>query len=227
MEQMGTVPTVPAVSAVPSETAPTVPETGEPQSEEPEPQETEPAETRPHQQLWEDMNAYNEAIYASGQTGLSNETAYEVPSFTLADYGLDSEIFGVISIPKLNIDMPIYLGAGYQHMADGTAHLSQTSLPIGGENTNCVIAGHRGWRGATFFLYLTDLQVGDEVFVTNLWETLAYRVVKTQIIDPNDVDAILIQDDRELLTLLTCYRVSSGEKLRYLVICERTFEEVP
>jgi sortase A len=117
--------------------------------------------------------------------------------------------------------MPIYLGASYQHMADGAAHLSQTSLPIGGENTNCVIAGHRGWRGATYFLYLTDLRVGDEVFVTNLWETLSYRVMKTQIIDPNDIDAILIQDGKELMTLLTCYRLPSGAKLRYLVYCER------
>ena len=184
-------------------------------------------ETCPYQQLWEDMNVYNAAICASEQTGLSDETAYEVPSFTLADYGLDSEIFGVISIPKLSVEMPIYLGASYQHMADGAAHLTQTSLPIGGSNTNCVIAGHRGWRGAAFFLHITELEVGDEVFVTNLWETLSYRVVEIQIIDPNDIDAILIQEGRELLTLLTCYRVASGEKLRYLVFCERIYEEVP
>lgn len=140
---------------------------------------------------------------------------------------LVSEIFGVISIPSLDIEMPVYLGASYQHMAGGAAHLTQTSLPIGGSNTNCVIAGHRGWRGASFFLYLTDLKEGDEVLVTNLWENLRYRVVEIQIIDPKDIDAILIQEGRELLTLLTCYRVASGEKLRYLVFCERTFEEVP
>jgi sortase A len=173
------------------------------------------------------MNAYNTAIYTSGQADLSDETAYELPSFSLADYGLDSEILGVISIPSLDIEMPIYLGASYQHMADGAAHLTQTSLPIGGSDTNCVIAGHRGWRGASYFLYLTDLKEGDEVFITNLWETLRYRVVEIQIIDPKDIDAILIQEGKELLTLLTCYRVASGEKLRYLVICERTFEEVP
>ena len=173
------------------------------------------------------MNIYNSSIYDMGQAELTDETAYEVPSFILADYGLDSEIFGVISIPSLDIEMPIYLGASYQHMADGAAHLTQTSLPIGGENTNCVIAGHRGWHGASYFLTITDLKLGDEVFVTNLWETLRYRVVEIQIIDPKDISAILIQDGRELLTLLTCYRVASGEKLRYLVICERTFEEVP
>ncbi len=216
-----------AVSIVPSVTAPTVQKPSEPQSDVTAPQETEPVETRLYQQLWEDMNAYNAAIYEAGQTGLSDETAYEVPSFTLADYGLDSEIFGVITIPSLDIEMPIYLGAGYQHMVDGAAHMSQTSLPIGGDNTNCVIAGHRGWRGAAFFLHITELEVGDEVFITNLWETLSYRVVEIQIIDPNDIDAILIQEGRELLTLLTCYRVASGAKLRYLVVCERIYEEVP
>ena len=222
-EWVEAVPTTPVVSDMPSVTAPTVPEPSDPRSGE---QETEPVETRPYQELWEDMNAYNAAIYESGQSELSDKPSYEIPSFTLDDYGLDSEIFGVITIPSLDIEMPIYLGASYQHMADGAAHLTQTSLPIGGSNTNCVIAGHRGWRGAAFFLHITELEVGDEVFVTNLWEILRYRVVEIQIIDPKDIDAILIQDGRELLTLLTCYRVSSGEKLRYLVICERTFEEV-
>jgi sortase A len=235
LEQMGTLPTVPAappgtaatVPVGPPVITPTVPEPSEPQSGETAPQETEPAENRPYQQLWKDMNSYNQFIYEAEQAGLSDEAAYEASSFILADYGLDSEIFGVISIPPLDIEMPIYLGASYQHMADGAAHLTQTSLPIGGSNTNCVIAGHRGWRGASYFLTITDLKEGDEVLVTNLWETLRYRVVEIQIIDPNDIDAILIQEGRELLTLLTCYRVASGEKLRYLVICERTFEEVP
>jgi len=227
LERVEMAATESAVSIVPSVTAPTVQKPSEPQSDVTAPQETEPIETRPYRQLWEDMNAYNAAIYEAGQTGLSDETAYEVPSFTLADYGLDREIFGVISIPSLDIEMPIYLGASYQHMADGAAHMTQTSLPIGGSNTNCVIAGHRGWRGASYFLYLTDLKVGDEVLVTNLWETLRYRVVEIQIIDPKDIDAILIQEGRELLTLLTCYRVASGEKLRYLVFCERIYEEVP
>lgn len=216
------------------ETVPTAPVVTVPVSREPDDilpaetvhQEKVPAETRPYQQLWENMTKYNEAIYEAGQAGLSDESAYEDPSFILADYGLGNEIFGVISIPKLELEMPIYLGASYQHMADGTAHLSQTSLPLGGDNTNCVIAGHRGWRGASYFLYITNLKEGDEVLVTNLWETLRYRVVEIQIIDPNDIDAILIQDGRELLTLLTCHPVASGGKQRYLVFCERTYEEV-
>ena len=59
----------------------------------------------------------------------------------------------------------------------------------------------------------------------NLWETLAYQVVDTRIIDPNDVEAIHIQENRELLTLLTCHPPASGGKQRYLVFCERVYEK--
>ena len=186
-----------------------------------------PTETQPIQypELLEDMIAYNESIYENGQEGLSSKFSYQQPSFILADYGLDSEVFGVISIPRLEIELPIYLGATYQHMNDGTAHLSQTSLPIGGSNTNCVIAGHRGWNGASYFLNITELEPGDEVTITNLWETLTYEVTGTEIIEPNDVGKILIQPGKDMLTLLTCHPYASGGRQRYLVICERIHYE--
>ena len=188
---------------------------------------TEPEETEPRQylELWEEMTAYNESIYAQGQTGLANSYAYEVPSFILKDYGLEDEIFGVISIPKLELEMPIFLGASYQNMADGAAVLSQTSIPIGGRNTNAVIAGHRGWGGASYFRYITDLEVGDEVIITNLWETMTYTVSGVRIIDPSSVDDILIHDGKDMITLLTCHPYASGGKQRYLVFCERRMEE--
>ena len=182
---------------------------------------TESEETRDYPELWADMVCYNEAIYTQGQAGLSCEYDYQKPSFRLSDYGIGDEVFGVISIPAMELEMPIFLGATEQHMADGAAHLSQTSLPIGGENTNCVIAGHRGYNGASYFRYIDKLKVGDMVSITNLWETLTYRVSEIKIIDPHDVTEILIQPGRELLTLLTCHPYASGGKQRYVVFCER------
>ena len=182
---------------------------------------TKPEETRDYPELWADMVRYNETIYTQGQTGLSCEYDYQKPSFTLTQYGLADEVFGVISIPAMELEMPIFLGATEQHMADGAAHLSQTSLPIGGENTNSVIAGHRGYNGASYFRYIDKLKVGDMVSITNLWETLTYRVCDIKIIDPHDVTEILIQPGRELLTLLTCHPYASGGRQRYVVYCER------
>lgn len=182
---------------------------------------TESEETRDYPELWADMVRYNEAIYTQGQAGLSCEYDYQKPSFTLTQYGLADEVFGVISIPAMELEMPIFLGATEQHMAEGAAHLSQTSLPIGGTNTNSVIAGHRGYNGASYFRYIDKLKVGDAVYITNLWERLTYRVCEIKIIDPHDVTEILIQPGRELLTLLTCHPYASGGRQRYVVYCER------
>ena len=204
------------------ETIPTKPEAEATEPTEP----TEPIATEPvlYPELLSAMQSYNQQIWEEKQAGLCDPWSYEQPSFTLGDYGLEDEVFGVITIPRLQLEMPIYLGATYKHMADGAAHLSQTSLPIGGENTNCVIAGHRGWGGASYFRYITELEAGDEVIITNLWGELRYTVVETKIIDPNDVEEILIQQDRELLTLLTCHPYASGGKYRYVVYCERNQE---
>ena len=188
------------------------------------PEETPELFPEEHSVLWLAMREYNDRIWREKQTGLCDPWAYEQPSFVLGDYGLNNEVFGVISIPALELEMPLYLGATQQHMADGAAHLSQTSLPIGGKNTNCVIAGHRGYSGAAYFRYVTELQTGDEVIITNLWETLTYKVTWTQIIMPNDVKSILIQEGRDMITLLTCHPYASGGKQRFLVFCERDAE---
>lgn len=67
----------------------------------------EPQMPLEHTQLWLDMKAYNEAIFREGQKGLADPSAYEDVCFRLSDYGLDSEVFGVLSIPKLNLQMPM------------------------------------------------------------------------------------------------------------------------
>ena len=183
---------------------------------------TEPIEEiRDHPELWEAMVSYNESIYADGQSGMVNLQSFEVPAFTLQDYGLEDEVFGVISIPAIELSMPIYLGASRENMAIGAALMTETSLPIGTPNSNAVICGHRGWNGASYFLHIDKIQIGDIVTITNLWEELQYEVVSTKIITPYDLDAVKIQEGKEMITLLSCHPVASGGKQRYLVFCER------
>lgn len=182
---------------------------------------TEPEEPRPYLELWESITTYNQRIYIDGQSTLSEAGAYQAALFNLTDYGLPDETFGVISIPKLDLEMPLYLGATDENMTKGAAVLSGTSVPIGGSNTNAVIAGHRGWGGAAYFRYITELSIGDEVVITNLWEHLRYRVVGTKIIEPHEIENILIQPERDIVTLLTCHPYASGGKQRYLVYCQR------
>ena len=173
-------------------------------------------------ELLADLQTYNQRIYVEKQSGLVDLESCEEPAADLTAYGIDDEIIGVLEIPAMELTMPIYLGASDDHLAAGAAVLGNTSAPIGGVNTNCVIAGHRGWKGADFFRHIDRLQVDDTVTLTNLWETLTYTVVDIQIIQPHEVEKIKIQQGRDLLTLLTCHPYASGGKQRYVVYCEKT-----
>ena len=107
--------------------------------------------------LWEDIQQYNRRLFQSRQEGINGLESLEEACFRLSDYGITGEVFGVLSIPALDLEMPVYLGASSQNMALGAAQLGQTSVPVGGKNTNTVIAGHRGWNGADYFRYITEL----------------------------------------------------------------------
>ena len=168
------------------------------------------------------LQAYNQRIYNEKQSGLVDLEACETPAADLTAYGIEDEIIGVLEIPAMELTMPVYLGASDAHLAAGAAVLGNTSAPIGGDNTNSVIAGHRGWRGADYFRHIDRLQAGDTVTLTNLWETLTYTVADIRIIQPHEVDKIKIQQGRDLLTLLTCHPYASGGRERYVVYCERT-----
>lgn len=181
-------------------------------------------ERKPEQQYPELLAAlqeYNRQLYAEKQSRLIDLEACEEPAADLTAYGIEDEIIGVLEIPAMELTMPVYLGASDAHLAAGAAVLGNTSAPIGGNSTNCVIAGHRGWRGADYFRHIDRLAVGDTVTLINLWETLTYTVADIQIIQPHEVDKIKIQQDRDLLTLLTCHPYASGGKQRYVVCCKR------
>lgn len=173
----------------------------------------------PYAELREAMTEYNKQLYLSGQSGLIDQLSYEKPDFLLSDYGIDSDILGYISIPAIDVELPIYNGASEENMAKGATYLANTSLPVGGKNTNCVIAAHSRHKGIYLFKRITELKTGDEIYITNLWETLVYKVTETKIIDPSDSRNIYIQPGRSLITLSTCHPFPNLYQ-RYLVYAE-------
>ena len=173
-------------------------------------------------ELLEALQEYNRQLYTEKQCNLTDIEACETPAADLTAYGIEDEIIGVLEIPAMELTMPVYLGASDAHLSAGAAVLGNTSVPIGGDNTNCVIAGHRGWKGADYFRHIDRLETGDTVKLTNLWETLTYTVADIQIIQPHQIERIKIQQGRDLLTLLTCHPYASGGRQRYVVYCERT-----
>lgn len=99
-------------------------------------------------------------------------------------------------------------------------HLTETSYPIGGNNTNSVIDAHRGAYKTSNFRDIEKLEIGDKIYIRNFCETLTYRVVELMVIEPTDIDKLLIQENRDLITLITCHPIMYNYS-RYVVFCER------
>ena len=171
--------------------------------------------------LYGEMLRYNRTIAENGQSGLKDAWSYEDEVFDLREYGLDADVAGVIEIPAMDTELPLYLGADSENMAKGAAVLGQTSMPIGGRDTNCVIAAHRGYGSAAMFREIERLRIGDKIYIHNMWEVLEYSVVEVDVILPDDVDAVHIQEGRDLITLITCHPYGQNSH-RYIVRCERT-----
>ncbi|MCD7855721.1 MAG: class C sortase [Clostridiales bacterium] len=175
------------------------------------------------ERLREEIEAYNLSLFENGQE-ISDPFFYEGESVDLTEYGFENNMFGYIEIPSIDIKLGIYLGATYENMNLGAVHLDNTSMPVGGNNTNCVIAAHRGaGRFGDMFRNINKIQVGDGVKIVNPWEELEYTVTEIFAIDPGDIDKILIRENKDMLTLVSCHPYGSS-KYRYIVYCERAGE---
>lgn len=111
---------------------------------------------------------------------------------------------GYIEIPAIKLSLPIYLGTSEAVLQAGVGTMEGTSLPIGGESTHAVLTGHRGLPSATLFTHLDKLVEGDLFHVHILNETCTYEVDQILIVEPQDLDALHIQEGQDLCTLVTC-----------------------
>lgn len=170
--------------------------------------------------LYRKLEEENERIYLEKQEKLKDPFVYESIGIDLKKYGIENNVIGYLNIPKIGINVPIILGANQKNLLKGVTLMTETSYPIGGENTNSVIAGHRGLPDKKIFRDIEKIEIGNEIYIENFKEKLTYKVVETEVIEPNEIDKVLIQDGKDMLTLFTChpYRV---DNMRYVVFAER------
>lgn len=172
--------------------------------------------------LWKDSTKYNENLKSNQNSLLISDYSYVNPSLDLNSYGITNGIYGYVSAPSINMKLPIFLGASNSNMSYGAAHLTYTSLPIGGDKTNTVLAGHTGYIGRIFFDNLRNLKIGNKVELHNFWDNISYKVVETKVCKPNESSDIFLKNGKDLLTMITCINNNDGGFDRYYVICERT-----
>lgn len=151
----------------------------------------------------EKAEKWNEALYTK-QSGLpyGEDLGDYSDILSIGEEGL----IGSIQIPSISVNMPIYHGTDDKVLSVGAGHLEDTSLPVGGTNTHCVLTGHRGLPSSELFTRLDELQEGDLFFINVLDRTLTYQIDSIQVVYPEILDQngfpIVLGEDR--VTLMTC-----------------------
>lgn len=135
-------------------------------------------------------------------------------------YKISNDAIGYLNIPKINQTLPLFLGATDSHLANGVAQIRGTGLPLDGMSSNSVIAGHRGYYGASIFRDIDQLEQGDLIYVNYFGEMAVYRVREHFIITPDDIELLEPIEGREILTLFTCHPYPRNSH-RLLVQTER------
>lgn len=116
----------------------------------------------------------------------------------------DTEEMGYISIPSLDLNLPIYHSTDEEVLEKGVGHLYHTSLPVGGQSTNCVLSAHCGLPNAELFTHLDKLKNGNTFTIQVYNETYTYEVYDKAVVDPEDVSSLYIQPGKDIVTLITC-----------------------
>lgn len=174
--------------------------------------------------LYTELVKYNNQLFETHQSSLRDAWSYKQEGFDLKQYGFKSNMIAIINIDKIDVHLPVYLGATSANMEKGITLLTQTSIPIGGKNTNAVLCGHRGTMNAAMFRDIHKLEKNDIIYIENFYGTLIYKVKQKIIIRPNEIDKVLIQEGKDMITLISCE--GEKDKFRYIVYCERELNDI-
>lgn len=116
----------------------------------------------------------------------------------------ETGIMGYVEIPSIDCSLPIYHGTEESVLQIAIGHLEWTSLPVGGEDTHCVISGHRGLKSAKLFTDIDRLVEGDVFMLRVLDEVLTYEVDQISIVLPNQTEELAVETGQDYCTLMTC-----------------------
>ena len=166
-----------------------------------------------YEKILDSAREYNQRLARRGiQWGLSDEQREEyIKQLDISGTG----VMGYIKIPKIDVMLPVYHGTDEGVLQISIGHLEQSSLPVGGETSHCMMSGHRGLPSARLFTDLDKLKEGDTFTMTILNETLTYEVDHIWIVEPSDLSHLVLEDGKDYCTLITCtpYGINSHRLL--------------
>ncbi len=123
---------------------------------------------------------------------------------SVAEKETENGILGCLSIPKIDVSLPIYHGTEESVLQTAIGHMQGTSLPVGGETTHCVLSGHTGLPSSKLFTDIDQMEKGDIFTIRVLDEVMTYEVDQILVVKPQEMEGVAFEEGREYCTLLTC-----------------------
>lgn len=155
-----------------------------------------------YEELWAAAEKYNASLIERNNVYVLNDAQKEEYEKLLNVSG--TGVMGYVEIPSINCTLPIYHGTEEAVLQIAIGHLEWTSLPVGGKSTHCVLSGHRGLPSAKLFSNLDKLVEGDTFMLRVLDEVLTYEVDQILIVEPQEIEALYIEEGKDYCTLVTC-----------------------
>ncbi len=164
--------------------------------------------------VWEEALDYNRRLAA-------NPNPWAMSDEDIDDYERQLNVdgtgnMGFISIPRIDVNLPVYHGTSDAVLQNSIGHIDGTSLPAGSVHpdeddydkveyaSHSVLSGHRGLPSAKLFSDLDAMEVGDVFYLTVLDQTLTYQVDKITVILPEDSSELTLFPGKDYCTLMTC-----------------------
>jgi sortase A len=169
--------------------------------------------TEEYEKVWDQALQYNQWMSTKSNQWQVEPEETEFYN-TLLNVGGTGNM-GYVSIPRINVNLPVYHGTEESVLQTSVGHIEGTSLPVGSvhdENdfskvsfaSHCVISGHRGLPSAKLFSDLDRMEIGDVFTFSILDQTLTHEVDAINVVEPNDSQLIEIVPEKDLVTLVTC-----------------------
>ncbi|MDC3416980.1 class D sortase [Aquibacillus salsiterrae] len=161
--------------------------------------------TKSYKELNEVFNRRVSAEESNEEEADQSEPSQEVEEQSESNSKPEAELenlLGVITIDKINVELPILEGASLKNLDKGAGHLKGTASL--GQVGNSAVAAHRSWTYGRQFNRLNEVEVGDEIKIKTKGKEYTYVVFKIKIVKPEDISVLNPIGDKKVLTLITC-----------------------
>lgn len=112
--------------------------------------------------------------------------------------------YGDVIIEDLGVNLPLYYGDSLAILRNGIGHTFGSYFP--GEGGSIICMGHNT-KG--FLRKLPEIELGTKIQIKTVYGEYTYTVYDTKIVSQYELEAVPVQNEKEILMLYTCYPVNS------------------